>query len=69
MSDRYPGIQPPEPWPVPPRAQPKGDEAMKQVVNEFHKRLHDMQVFDRITVESVRHALGEAIGRRVREYE
>ena len=27
------------------------------------------QVFDRITIESVREALGHAIGRRVREYE
>ena len=27
------------------------------------------QVFDRITIESVRDALGEAIGRRIREYE
>ena len=26
------------------------------------------QVFDRITIPSVRDALGEAIGRRVREY-
>ena len=26
------------------------------------------QVFDRITIESVRNALGEAIGRRIREY-
>ena len=27
------------------------------------------QVFDRITIDSVREALGEAIGRRIREYE
>jgi Fe-S cluster assembly protein SufD len=27
------------------------------------------QVFDRIPIASVRHALGEAIGRRVREYD
>jgi Fe-S cluster assembly protein SufD len=27
------------------------------------------QVFDRISIESVREALGEAIGRRIREFE
>ncbi len=26
------------------------------------------QVFDRIAIEGVRHSLGEAIGRRVREF-
>ena len=27
------------------------------------------QVFDRITIDSVREALGQAIGRRIREYD
>ena len=39
-------------------------EAIRMIVAGFFQ-----QVFDRITVESVREALGEAIGRRVREYE
>ena len=39
-------------------------EAIRMIVSGFFQ-----QVFDRITVESVRHALGEAIGRRVREFE
>ncbi|MCR4414221.1 MAG: SufD family Fe-S cluster assembly protein, partial [Thermoguttaceae bacterium] len=38
-------------------------EAVRMVVAGFFQ-----QVFDRITIESVRDALGEAIGRRVREY-
>lgn len=38
-------------------------EAARMVVAGFFQ-----QVFDRITIESVRHALAEAIGRRVREY-
>lgn len=38
-------------------------EAVRMVVTGFFQ-----QVFDRITIASVRHALGEAIGRRVREY-
>lgn len=38
-------------------------EAARMVVNGFFQ-----QVFDRITIESVREALGEAIRRRVREY-
>jgi Fe-S cluster assembly protein SufD len=39
-------------------------EAVRMIVAGFFQ-----QVFDRITVESVREALGEAIGRRVREYD
>jgi Fe-S cluster assembly protein SufD len=39
-------------------------EAIRMIVAGFFQ-----QVFDRITVESVREALGTAIGRRVREYE
>jgi Fe-S cluster assembly protein SufD len=39
-------------------------EAVRMVVAGFFQ-----QVFDRITIESVREALGEAIGRRIREYE
>jgi Fe-S cluster assembly protein SufD len=39
-------------------------EAIRMIVAGFFQ-----QVFDRITVESVREALGRAIGRRVREYE
>ncbi|MGA2256702.1 MAG: Fe-S cluster assembly protein SufD, partial [Thermoguttaceae bacterium] len=39
-------------------------EAIRMIVAGFFQ-----QVFDRIAVESVREALGEAIGRRVREYE
>ncbi|MHC4405958.1 MAG: Fe-S cluster assembly protein SufD [Planctomycetota bacterium] len=39
-------------------------EAMRMIVAGFFQ-----QVFDRITVESVRKALGDAIRRRVREYE
>jgi Fe-S cluster assembly protein SufD len=38
-------------------------EAVRMVVTGFFQ-----QVFDRITIPSVRQALGEAIGRRVREY-
>jgi Fe-S cluster assembly protein SufD len=38
-------------------------EAVRMVVAGFFQ-----QVFDRITIESVRDALGEAIGRRIREY-
>jgi Fe-S cluster assembly protein SufD len=39
-------------------------EAARMIVAGFFQ-----QVFDRITIESVRHALAEAIGRRVREYQ
>jgi len=39
-------------------------EAVRMVVTGFFQ-----QVFDRITIESVREALGEAIGRRIREYD
>jgi Fe-S cluster assembly protein SufD len=39
-------------------------EAIRLVVTGFFQ-----QVFDRITIESVREALGQAIARRVREYE
>jgi Fe-S cluster assembly protein SufD len=39
------------------------NEAVRMIVAGFFQ-----QVFDRITIESVRHALGEAIGRRIREY-
>jgi Fe-S cluster assembly protein SufD len=39
-------------------------EATRMVVAGFFQ-----QVFDRITIDSVREALGEAIGRRIREYE
>lgn len=39
-------------------------EAVRMVVAGFFQ-----QVFDRITIASVREALGEAIGRRIREYE
>ncbi len=40
------------------------NEAVRMVVAGFFQ-----QVFDRITIESVREALGEAIGRRIREYD
>ncbi len=39
-------------------------EAIRMIVSGFFQ-----QVFDRIAVESVRDALGDAIGRRVREYD
>ncbi len=39
-------------------------EAVRMIVAGFFQ-----QVFDRIAIPSVRHALGEAIGRRVREYQ
>jgi Fe-S cluster assembly protein SufD len=39
------------------------NEAIRTYVAGFFQ-----QVFDRITIESVRDALGEAIGRRIREY-
>ncbi len=39
-------------------------EAIRMIVAGFFQ-----QVFDRITIESVRHALGEAIGRRIREFQ
>jgi Fe-S cluster assembly protein SufD len=39
-------------------------EAVRMVVAGFFQ-----QVFDRITIESVREALGTAIGRRIREYD
>ena len=39
-------------------------EAVRMIVAGFFQ-----QVFDRIPIPTVRHALGEAIGRRVREYE
>jgi len=39
-------------------------EAVRMVVTGFFQ-----QVFDRITIESVRNALGDAIGRRIREYD
>lgn len=39
-------------------------EAVRMVVAGFFQ-----QVFDRITIESVREALGDAIGRRIREYD
>jgi len=39
-------------------------EAVRMIVAGFFQ-----QVFDRITIESVREALGDAIGRRIREYE
>ena len=38
-------------------------EAIRMIVNGFFQ-----QVFDRVTIPGVRHALGEAIGRRVREF-
>ena len=37
-------------------------EAVRMIVTGFFQ-----QVFDRITIESVRDALGDAIGRRVRD--
>ena len=40
------------------------NEAVRMVVSGFFQ-----QIFDRITIESVRDALGEAIARRVRNYE
>jgi Fe-S cluster assembly protein SufD len=40
------------------------NEAIRIIVAGFFQ-----QVFDRITIESVRDALGEAIGRRIREYD
>lgn len=39
-------------------------EAIRTIVAGFFQ-----QIFDRITIESVRTALGDAIGRRIREYE
>ena len=39
-------------------------EAMRMIVAGFFQ-----QVFDRITIDSVREALGQAIGRRIREYD
>ena len=39
-------------------------EAVRMIVAGFFQ-----QVFDRITIEGVREALGEAIGLRIREYE
>ena len=39
-------------------------EAARMIVTGFFQ-----QVFDRITIESVRDALAQAIARRVREYE
>jgi Fe-S cluster assembly protein SufD len=39
-------------------------EAVRMIVSGFFQ-----QVFDRIPIQRVRHALGEAIGRRVREFE
>ncbi|MCG8449413.1 MAG: Fe-S cluster assembly protein SufD [Pirellulales bacterium] len=39
-------------------------EAVRMIVTGFFQ-----QVFDRITIDSVRHALGEAIGQRVRDIE
>ena len=39
-------------------------EAIRMIVAGFFQ-----QIFDRITIESVREALGQAIGRRIREYE
>lgn len=39
-------------------------EATRMIVSGFFQ-----QIFDRITIESVRNALGNAIGRRVREYQ
>ncbi|MBS0209277.1 MAG: Fe-S cluster assembly protein SufD [Planctomycetes bacterium] len=40
------------------------NEAVRMIVAGFFQ-----QVFDRITIESVRNALGEAIGRRIRNYD
>jgi Fe-S cluster assembly protein SufD len=40
------------------------NEAIRMIVAGFFQ-----QVFDRITIESVRNALGEAIGRRIRHYD
>ena len=39
-------------------------EAIRLIVTGFFQ-----QIFDRITIDSVRDALGQAIARRVREYE
>ena len=39
-------------------------EAVRMIVTGFFQ-----QVFDRITIDSVREALGQAIGRRIREYD
>jgi Fe-S cluster assembly protein SufD len=39
-------------------------EAVRMIVSGFFQ-----QIFDRITIDSVRDALGLAISRRVREYE
>lgn len=39
------------------------DEATRLVVSGFFQ-----QVLDRITIENVRHVLGEAVGRRIRQY-
>jgi Fe-S cluster assembly protein SufD len=38
-------------------------EAVRTIVSGFFQK-----VFDRITIESVREALGRAIGRRIKEY-
>ena len=43
---------------------PDRKEGVRMIVTGFFQ-----QVFDRIPVPTVRHALGEAIARRVREYE
>lgn len=40
------------------------NEAVRMIVAGFFQ-----QVFDRITIDSVREALGHAIGRRIREYD
>ena len=40
------------------------NEAVRMIVAGFFQ-----QVFDRITIGAVRDALGEAIGRRIREYD
>ena len=39
-------------------------EAIRLIVSGFFQ-----QIFDRVTIENVREALGHAIARRVREYE
>ena len=39
-------------------------EAIRAIVTGFFQ-----QVFDRVTIESVREALGESISRRVRDYD
>ena len=40
------------------------NEAVRMIVTGFFQ-----QVFDRITIESVREALGRAIGKRIREFD